>query len=117
MVCRWRCILLLLLLLRLRPPEQLAHRSMRSLLEHEQQAGSRMQDGSLRRQSAAEALLWSRIGLLFWVETFDEHVRTRGSLAEESVTGFMRSMGRYFDRFARTVRTGLPPCTRAVHLS
>ena len=78
-------------------------RSMRSMLVDQVRKGARRPEGGPARSSGAEALLWSRLGIRFWVETFKEHLRHSGkaSLAEATRHGFQRSIGRYLDRFGR----------------
>ena len=81
-------------------------RSMRSLLMDQVRQGARRPDGGgPARSTGAEALLWSRLGIRFWVETFKAHLKQPGgsaSLAEASKSGFQRSLARYLDRFSST---------------
>jgi hypothetical protein len=78
-------------------------KSMRALLMDQIQRGARLPSGGPARASGAEALIWARLGISFWVELFKEHLRTRGkaSLPEATRSGFQRSLARYFDRFGR----------------
>ena len=64
--------------------------------------GSRRPEGGPAARTAAEALLWSRLSLKFWVETFKDRLRSRNPLADASRNGFQRSLARYLDRFSRT---------------
>jgi len=75
---------------------------MRQLLKHELLRGSRRPEGGPASRSAAEALLWSRLGLSLWVEIFKDYCRTKASLPAATRQGFTRSIGRYLDRFSRT---------------
>ena len=79
-------------------------RSMRSMLMDQVRQGARMPEGGPARSTGAEALLWTRIGVRFWAETFKAHLKGRGSasLAEASKRGFQHSLARYLDRFSRT---------------
>ena len=74
---------------------------MRALLVSELQRGSRRPEGGPARSSGAEALLWARLGLSFWVETFKETLRSRSSLQDATRDGFKRSLARYLDGFGR----------------
>lgn len=77
--------------------------SMRALLMDQVARGARLLGGGPARSTGAEALVWARLGLSFWVELFKEHVRSRGkaSLPEATRHGFQRSLARYLDRFGR----------------
>lgn len=74
---------------------------MRALLMNELKRGSKRPEGGPARSTGAEALLWARLGISFWVETFKEHLRSRPSLPEATRNGFKRSLARYLDRFSR----------------
>lgn len=76
--------------------------SMRQLLSDELNNGARLPQGGPASRSAAEALLWARLGLSMWVEIFKERCRTKASLPAATRQGFARSLGRYLDRFSRT---------------
>lgn len=76
--------------------------SMRAMLLNEVQHGARRPEGGPTTRSAAEALLWARLGLSMWVETFKKRLSSRGStLRDATREGFQRSLARYFDRFGR----------------
>jgi len=75
--------------------------SMRAFLADELRRGGVKPGGGPTSRSAAEALLWSRLFLSFWVEIFDEHVRRPKTLADETSRGFKRTLSRYLDRFSR----------------
>jgi len=75
---------------------------MRAFLADELRRGGVKPGGGPASRSGAEALLWARLVLSFWVEIFDEHVRhPRGKLADETSRGFKRTLSRYLDNFSR----------------
>ena len=78
-------------------------RSMRQMLLDQVQRGARRKEGGPAPSTGAEALLWSRLGMRFWVETFKEYLRGKGKtkLADATRSGFGRSLGRYLDRLSR----------------
>jgi len=75
--------------------------SMRAFLADELRRGGVKPGGGPASRSPAEALLWSRLFLSFWVEIFDEHVRRPKTLADETSRGFKRTLSRYLDHFSR----------------
>lgn len=75
--------------------------SMQVLLRDELRRGSRHPNGGPARSTGAEALLWSRLSVSFWVEIFKEHLRGKTSLPDATRSGFERSLARYLDRFSR----------------
>jgi hypothetical protein len=75
--------------------------SMRALLRDELRRGARRPEGGPASSSASEALLWSRLGVSFWVETFKQRLRARAPLPEASRSSFQRTIGRYLDRLGR----------------
>lgn len=75
--------------------------SMRAFLLNEVRRGSRLPTGGPAGRTAAEALLWARLGLSMWVETFKVQLRKRSSLRDATREGFQRSLARYLDRFGR----------------
>ena len=60
-------------------------RSMRQLLMDQVRRGERSPKGGPERRSGAEALLWSRLGLKFWVDCFKDYVRAPRGSARSSV--------------------------------
>jgi len=60
---------------------------LRAFLADELRRGGVKPGGGPTSRSAAEALLWSRLFLSFWVEIFDEHVRRPKTLADETGRG------------------------------
>lgn len=77
--------------------------SMRALLMDQVRLGARRPEGGPASSTAAEALLWSRLGIKFWVEMFKDHLRApqKKTLQEAMRNGFKASIGRYLDRFGR----------------
>jgi len=75
--------------------------SMQALLRDELRRGSRHPKPGPAPGSGAEALLWSRLSVSFWVEIFKEHLRGKTSLPDATRSGFERSLARYLDRFSR----------------
>uniref|UniRef100_A0A7S0L8A4 Glycolipid transfer protein domain-containing protein n=1 Tax=Coccolithus braarudii TaxID=221442 RepID=A0A7S0L8A4_9EUKA len=75
--------------------------SMRAYLLDELRRGSRRPEGGPASRTGAEALLWSRLGISFWVEIFKETLGRRSTLADATQNGFQRSIGPYLDHFGR----------------
>ena len=73
--------------------------SMRAWLRDGVARGERKVRGGPASNTPAEALLWARLSVAFWIETFKEKVRGTSSLGDASRSGFRRSMARYLDRF------------------
>ena len=61
--------------------------SMQALLRDELRRGSRHPKGGPARSTGAEALLWSRLSVSFWVEIFKEHLRGKTSLPDATRSG------------------------------
>jgi hypothetical protein len=81
---------------------RIARQSMRAFLADELRRGGIRPGGGPTSRSGAEALLWARLVLSFWVEIFDEHVRRpQGELRDETSRGFKRTLSRYLDSFSR----------------
>jgi len=72
---------------------------MQALLRREALEAST--EGGPASASLAEAMMWARIQLKFWVEVFDKHVNSPSTLADELMSGFDRSMAIYFFSGAR----------------
>lgn len=68
--------------------------SMESLLQREAARGP--SSSGPAPSSLAEAVMWARIQLKFWVEVFDQHVNKPSSLPDELIRGFDESMATYF---------------------
>lgn len=73
--------------------------SMRAWLRDGVTRGDRKRTGGPASNSPAEALLWARLSVAFWVETFKATVGGTRSLPDATRNGFRRSMARYLDRF------------------
>ena len=76
---------------------------MRQLLMDQVRRGARSPNGGPERRSGAEALLWSRLGLKFWVDCFKDYLRAPSKTTLQAATrnGFQNSLARYLDRFSR----------------
>ena len=73
--------------------------SLRAWLPDGVARGERKQAGGPESNSPAEALLWARLSVSFWIETFKGRLRGTSSLPAASRDGFRRTMARYLDRF------------------
>merc|ERR1712032_1525828 len=65
-------------------------KSMQALLRRE------ASEGSSKSGDLAEAMMWARIQLKFWVEVFDQYVTEPSSLPDELMRGFDKSLAAYF---------------------
>ena len=86
---------------RVREQARKGKNSMRAFLADELTRGGAKPGGGPASRSGAEALLWSRLLLSYWVEIFDEHVRRPHTLADETSRGFKRTLSRYLDNVSR----------------
>jgi len=76
--------------------------SMKALLQAEAAVeGLHKPKGMIADPSAAIGLLWARRALHYWVEAFDEHAHHSGSLLDELLIAYERSLAKFHGWIAR----------------
>ena len=70
---------------------RLQRNSMRSILQAEAETGMHGRGGEIADPSAAMGLLWTRRGLAFWLDVFQQHAKKSGCLRAQMSSAYERT--------------------------